>query len=52
MDGYIKRKDYLYFTTGYLQFNIMLAYDSSDEDSSDKDSSDEAYDYDNPLTQW
>jgi len=37
MDGYIKKGDYLYFTTEYLQFDKTLPYDSSDEDSSDED---------------
>jgi len=41
MDGYIKRVDYLYITTGYLQFDKTLAYNSSDEDISDEDSSNE-----------
>ena len=37
MDGYIKKDDYLYITTEYLQFDKTLTYDLSDEDSSDKD---------------
>jgi hypothetical protein len=36
MDGYIKRDDYLYITTGYLQFDKTLLY-SSAEDSSDEE---------------
>jgi len=36
MDGYIKRDDYLYITSGYLQFDKTLL-DSSDEDSSDEE---------------
>jgi len=36
MDGYIKRDDYLYITTGYLEFDKTLL-DSSDEDSSDEE---------------
>ena len=36
MDGYIKRDDYLYITTGYLQFNKTLL-DPYDEDSSDEE---------------
>jgi len=36
MDGYIKKDDYLYITTGYPQFDKTLL-DSSDEDSSDEE---------------
>jgi len=36
MDGYIKKDDYLYITTGYLQFDKTLLY-SSAEDSSDEE---------------
>ena len=36
MDGYIKRDDYLYITTGYLHFDKTLLY-SSAEDSSDEE---------------
>ena len=36
MDGYIKRDDYLYINTGYLQFDKTLLY-SSAEDSSDEE---------------
>jgi len=36
MDGYIKKDDYLYITTGYLRFDKTLL-DSSDEDSSDEE---------------
>jgi len=36
MDGYIKKDDYLYITTGYLQFDKTLL-DPYDEDSSDEE---------------
>jgi len=50
MDGYIKKDDYLYITTGYLQFDKMLL-DSSDEDSSDEEDH-MLYAYAKPLNQW
>jgi len=46
MDGCIKREDYLYITTGYLQYGKKWAY--SGNNSSDEDSSYE----DHLLTQW
>ena len=36
MDGYIKKDDYIYITTGYLQFDKTLL-DPYDEDSSDEE---------------
>jgi len=50
MDGHIKKDDYLYITTGYLQFDKTLL-DSSDEDSSDEEDY-VPYAYAKPLNQW
>ena len=50
MDGYIKKDDDLYITTGYLQFDKMLL-DSSDEDSSDEEDH-VPYAYAKLLIQW
>jgi len=50
MHGYIKKDDYLYITTGYLQFDKMLL-DSSDENSSDEEDN-VPYAYAKPLNQW
>jgi len=49
MDGCMKREDYLYLTTGYLQYDKKLA--CSGNNSSDEDSSYEEYNYGHPLTQ-
>jgi len=51
MDEYIKKDDYLYITTEYLQFDKTFTYDSSNEDSSDEDTW-VVYDYGRPLHQW
>jgi len=50
MDGYIKKDDYQYITTGYLQFDKTL-FDSSDEDSSNEEDY-VSYAYAKPRKQW
>ena len=37
MDGNIKRDDYLYIYTGYLQFDKTLLYSSAEDSSDEKD---------------
>jgi len=46
MDGYIKKDDYLYITTGYFKYDKGLAY--SGNFSSSEDSSDDENDYPPP----
>jgi len=46
MDGYIKREDYPYISTGYLKHNEMAF---SGNYSSDEDSSDSEYNHSDPF---
>ena len=50
MDGFIKREDYLFITTGCQQYKKEMAY--SGTHSSDENNLDKVYDYGDPLTQW